>query len=104
MGTQDQDAELRYYTEIMDFFETTDSDPEKLEIWRSMQLIKLMDDLAHNRKSAEVVINSIIIINALLEDFPDDTIYSRGEESFDKLSLSEKNQLKKELERELLIA
>ncbi len=104
MGNNNQDTEANCYTDIIDFFETTDSDPDKIEIWRSQQLIKLMDDLKHNRKTRQVVINSIIIITALLEEIsPTDIFHSQGE-CIEELTLKEKNIIRSELERELLIA
>ncbi|MFX1273453.1 MAG: hypothetical protein ACFFBP_16605 [Promethearchaeota archaeon] len=97
-----QDTELTYYSEIIDFFESKETDPQQIEIWRSKQLIKLMDDLKNNRQSKQVIINSIIIINALLEEIPPDTLNSQGE-SIEHLTLDEKNIIRHELERELLV-
>ena len=102
MTQNNHDTELNHYSEIIDFFETSHSDSHEIEIWRSRQLIKLMDDLKHGRQTRDVVINSIIIMNALLEEIPADTFNSRGEDLED-LPLEEKAFFKNELEKEFLI-
>ena len=102
MTQNNHDTELHHYSEIIDFFEISHSDSHEIEIWRSLQLIKLMDDLKHKRKTKDVVINSIIIINALLEEIPADIFYSRGE-SLEDLPLEKKSFFKRELEKEFLI-
>ena len=103
MTYHNHDTELSYYSEIIDFFETSHSDPYEIEIWRSQQLIKLMDDLKHRRKTRDVVINSIIIINALLEEVaPADSFHPRGE-NLEDLPLEEKSFFKNALKKELII-
>lgn len=97
-----QDTELFYYIEIMDFFESNETDISKIEIWRSTHLIKLMDDLKNKRKSKEVIMNSLIIINALMEEIPTDTIHLQ-EDCVEELTLEDKNIIRSELERELLV-
>jgi len=104
MTYHNHETELNYYSEIIDFFETSHSDPHEIEIWRSQQLIKLMDDLKHKRKTRDVVINSIIIINALLEEIsPADSFHNRGN-TLEDLPLEEKDFYKSELKKEFLIA
>jgi len=103
MTYHNHETELNYYSEIIDFFETSHSDPHEIEIWRSRQLIKLMDDLKHKRKTRDVVINSIIIINALLEEVSPADSFHHQDNSLKDLSIEEKLIFKTALEKELII-
>ena len=101
MSIESEEIKLNRYIEIIDYFESGVKDPKELEIWRDVQLIRLMEELKQDITIQNFVRNSIILLNALFEDHPLDTYNNQGRKT-DKLSLADKDMYRLTLKRELI--
>ena len=95
--TEDKsDLETKYYIKIVKYFEEED-DIDNLEIFRDINLIDLMNEFEQDPETQEIVKNSIVIMNALInKEMPPDSYSSRGS-SPEQLSIEEKELLKSNL-------
>jgi len=95
------EIECNLYTEIVQYFDEND-DPVNREIFRNKNLLTLMDELKQDAKTQEMVKNSIVTMNALIDEkMPADLYSARGHAS-DELDEEDRKSLKKNLEYELL--
>ena len=91
--------EIEQYVKIIEYFES-EEDPNSREIFRDMNLIHLMDELEQDKETQDVVKNSIIIMNALIDlDYPPDMYNMMGLSSED-LTDEQKAALKANLKAE----
>ena len=103
MSNNNDNYELEYYLEIIDYFQNQDLDSQTTEIWKNKSFIELMKVLKRTKKK-EFVKNAIILILTLFEKLPPESFNSRGTE-VDSLSdgdkLSYVNILKTEFVNDL---
>ena len=80
--TQDNnDMEIEYYAQIIEYFEE-ETDPKELELWKYKKLIKLMEELKQTKQIQEKIKNTIIIMHALFDETETPDEYtSRGSQT-----------------------
>ena len=94
------EIECNLYAEIVQYFDE-DDDPNNREIFRDKNLLTLMNELKQDAKTQEMIKNSIVTMNALIDDdMPADLYSARGHAS-DELDEEDRKTLKKNLEYEL---
>lgn len=77
MTQNNEDFELDYYQNILDYFQNRRFDKISTEIWKSKTYIKLMKILERT-KNKEYVKNAILVILSLFEDNPPDIYNNQG--------------------------
>ena len=77
MTQNNEDFELDYYQNILDYFQNRRIDKKSTEIWKSKTYIKLMKILERT-KNKEYVKNAILVILSLFEDNPPDIYNNQG--------------------------
>ncbi|MFX1397799.1 MAG: hypothetical protein ACFFAS_12245 [Promethearchaeota archaeon] len=99
MPEKESEFEIKHYVEIIQYFDSED-DPINREMFRDVQLIELMNELKQDPEVQEVIKNSIVIINALVDkDAPSDLYNSTGNPR-EALSEEELEILKSNLKQE----
>ena len=89
MTTINDDLEMKYYTKILDFYQSQKFDRETVEIWKSKSYIELMKVLKRTNNK-NLVKNAIILILSLFEETPLD-IYDSSGLSVRELKQEDKN-------------
>ncbi|MHA1192006.1 MAG: hypothetical protein ACTSP9_06875 [Promethearchaeota archaeon] len=89
MTTINDDLEMKYYTKILDFYQSQKFNRETVEIWKSKSYIELMQVLKRTNNK-NLVKNAIILILSLFEETPID-IYDSSGLSVRELKQEDKN-------------
>ena len=100
MTQNNNDIELDYYQNIIDYFENKQIDRVSTEIWKSKTYIKLMKVLERTQNK-EYVRNAILMILSLFEDKPPDFYNNQGTDS-NSLNSEERKSLKTILKSEFI--
>ena len=95
-----EEYELEFYSRIFNYFQKSNFDYKKTEIWKSKTLIELMEILKRT-KNRVFVANAIILLISLFEDNPPD-IYNNLGDDVNQISKEEREILKAELKNEFL--
>ncbi len=77
ISNNNNNYELDYYLNIIDFFQNQNTNRETAEIWKDKSFIELMKVLKLTRKK-EFVKNAIILILSLIDQMPPDNYNKRG--------------------------
>ena len=77
ISNNNNNYELDYYLNIIDFFQNQNTNRETAEIWKDKSFIELMKVLKLTRKK-EFVKNAIILILSLIDKMPPDTYNEEG--------------------------
>ncbi len=99
MSEKENEFEIKHYVEIIQYFESQD-DPVHREIFRDTQLIELMDELKQDPEVQEVIKNSIVIINALVDKNAPSDLYDSSGNPRESLSEEEIEILKLNLKQD----
>ena len=102
MAQDNDDLEVEYYAQIIEFFEE-ETNSKELELWKYKKLIQLMEELKQTKQTQEKVKNTIIIMHALFDktETPDEYT-SRGSQTTE-LSDYDKKVCHEHLKKALLI-
>ena len=102
MAQDNNDLEIEYYAQIIEYFEE-ETDPKELELWKYKKLIRLMEELKQSKQTQVTIKNTIIIMHALFDktESPDEYT-SRGSQTTE-LSDDDKELCRAHLKKELLI-
>ncbi len=100
MCTSDNESELKYYLEIIEFFQKHSPDAENIELWKDKSLMKLMKVLKRT-KNKLLVRNALILMISLFEHLPPDLFNNKGI-SANLLNKEEKSFLKSILKTEFM--
>ena len=93
------DIEICTYVQIIEYFENEVNEDER-EIFRDVKLIKLMDELKQDPTIQDVVKNSIVIMNAMMDEKnPPDTFNNIGRD-INEISEEERNVLMQNLSKQ----
>jgi hypothetical protein len=77
MCTRNNESELNYYLEIIEFFQNHSEDDENTELWKDKSLMELMRVLKRTRNKL-LVRNALILIISLFEHLPPDLFNNKG--------------------------
>ena len=102
MAQDNNDLEIEYYAQIIEYFEE-ETDLKELELWKYKKLIQLMEELKQTKLPQEKIKNTIIIMHALFNKTePPDEYTSRGSQTTE-LSDDDKKVCNEHLKKALLI-
>jgi len=77
MSNTNNEKELNYYLEIIEFFQTQTQDSEFIELWKDKSLMELMKVLKRT-KNKLLIRNSLILLITLFEHLPPDLFNNKG--------------------------
>jgi hypothetical protein len=101
--TQDNnDIEIEYYAQIIEYFEE-ETDPNELELWKCKKLIKLMEELKQTKQTQEKIKNTIIIMHALFDKAKSPDEYTSRGFQITELSDDDKKACHENLKKAFLI-
>jgi len=100
MSNTNNEAELKYYLKIIDFFQNQSNDSENVELWKDNSLIELMKVLKRT-KNKLLVRNALLLLISLFENIPPDLFNNKGI-SANLLTKEEKASLKSILKNEFI--
>ncbi|MFX1568496.1 MAG: hypothetical protein ACFFCV_09020 [Promethearchaeota archaeon] len=100
ININDDELELDYYLQIIDYFQKEKVSKEEIEIWMDKSIIELMKYLkrTHNRS---LVTNALILLLSFFENLPPDNYNNRGVE-INRISELDKRSIIENLKNEFL--
>ena len=77
MSNTNNEKELSYYLEIIEFFQTQTQDSESTELWKDKSIMELMKVLKRTNNKL-LIRNALILLITLFEHLPPDLFNNKG--------------------------